>query len=247
MIDEEDPPDPLVTREIERALSIYRGLLPEKVLETFGIVLDGVLRDHPVCIGLVARLKPSIRVDVDMPSDERARGFQGFALIPVLRAVFKRIAARLREEGGAEFVFSDRSLIVLNAFLCYFPYDETIMQLSDEVALDTLGMICDSSVGAMFLGTMQEIRSRTSLKEWGETGRELLEVRPRAQAILGRALSSIPAVERAFIERYGTCDWDEKRVMKRLRVSESDVRSASLISMRMLGIALRGELEKKNI
>lgn len=247
MTDSDIPLSPIVEREVDRALSIYRELLPTKVLDMFEHVLSSVLTSHPAGIGLVARLEPGLRVEVDMPADARARGFQGFSFTRVLRATLGHLAKKERAAGGVEFIASDGSLLVLGAFLEYFSYDESIMQLSDEEAVEMIGMFCDSCVGAMFLGLMQEIRSRSALKEWGETGRELLEVKARALSVLRRATGAMPDVERRFLEVYGTCRWDAKQGAKRFRAPVNEVHEACLIAMRMLGVALREELDKGDI
>jgi hypothetical protein len=237
-------PDPIVKQQIDLAVSPYRGLLPDEVLEKFGFVLRMVLESHPVGIGFVARLGPSILVETKMSHDAGQRSIEAHAITYVWRATVATLRNYARRRGNAEFFPPDASMRALIAFLSYLPYDESIWQVTDSQVRELTSTFCDAVVGIAFLTLVHALEMQpASLAEWGETGRVLAGALPHARPVLRGALSKMPSRDKNFLEAYQTCYWDADRLSKRLRVHARIVNVRCRDAMLGLGASLRSSLE----
>jgi hypothetical protein len=243
-VTEEAPPNPIVVQQVEAALGPYRGLLPEEVLEKLGFEVEMMFTSHPFGVGLVARLSPALRVDVDMSEDPKARGFEGFALLRVHLGLMAKIRENARKLGRTDFVLPDVSLRVLFAFAGYLRHSDIVWQATEAQVREVARLYGDAVVATLFLGLIEEIEARpAALDDWGETGRAFSGAFPRARAVLRRALSRLSPRDRSFLEAYRVCRWDADRVEKRLRLRGRAVNERCNAAMTELGVALREGLE----
>jgi hypothetical protein len=136
------------------------------------------------------------------------------------RLTTEQLRQRLREAGIPKFILPATAMRALTVFIGCIDYNESIWQDSDEYVRELIGMFCDASLAAVFLGLIEELTERpASAEEWGETGTSLLSVLPRTRAILGAAMAALSPGDRRFLDHYGTCGWDEVSTAKRLGLS----------------------------
>jgi hypothetical protein len=86
--DEKSPRDAFILAEVERALALYRGLVPPALLETMRETLEDALRSHPVAVGLIDQLseRAAPQRSDDLPREGVAQLDQGPAVRKVKRA-----------------------------------------------------------------------------------------------------------------------------------------------------------------
>lgn len=141
-------------------LSEMRGLLPVGVLDDFAFFLNLILNQHPVGVSLVVRLSPGLHADVHTGDTEAARGFQGFALMRVLRAQLVAVRKSARQRGDTRFTSPDGSVAALDAFLCYLREDASIWADDDAEVRGFAEAFGDAIVACLFLGAVRELEVR---------------------------------------------------------------------------------------
>jgi hypothetical protein len=243
---DDDPPLPIVIEQVERAVAPSAWLLPEVVRTSFGRVVAMVLESHPFGEGLVARLSPGLRVaTISLSSDPEVCNLAGYRIGAIWVALMDVIRKRAQEKGMGEFFPPAGSMRALRAFTSYLQYDKVIWRAPEAVARKGMEILCDAVVAALFLGLMEELAVRpASAAAWGDTGLALLQVHPRAHAVLGAALSAMPPRLRSFLEIYQALEWDEARTAKRLHIHPGYVNQRCIDGMRALGTSLRAELSR---
>jgi hypothetical protein len=241
---EERDLDPVMTEQIDLAVAPYRGLLPDEVRETFGFVLRMVLESHPVGIGFVARLGPSVLVETKMSHDVHQRAAEAHTITYVWRATIIALRNYARKHGNIEFYPPDTSMDALIAFLSYLPYDDSIWQFTDSQARELSGVFCDAVVGILFFTLVRELeRQPASVAEWGETGRALAGALPNARAVVRAALSDMQRQHRDFLEAYHACHWNANHFSKRLRLRARSVNVCCRDAVIELGASLRSSFK----
>lgn len=79
--DENQPQDPLIEAQIERALAPYRGIATPAMLESMRAGLDRMLTAHPVAVGLLEQLRdwsaPLATEEGLAPDDAASGGKEG--------------------------------------------------------------------------------------------------------------------------------------------------------------------------
>lgn len=242
-MDEDFQAHPIVDALVAATTLPYRALLPEEVVDGLGDVLSMTLDEHPLAVGLVARLSPALLVQVPTSEEPRARNFQGYALPRLQRALLGKVREVARREGRPDFVPPDLSLAALCAYVGYLQHNEEVWTDPEHVVRQVAQLVGDAIMAALFVGLMQEIDKRpASLKEWGDTGRALADASPRARAVLTRALSKLPQRDQTFLEAYRACGWELDRMEKRLRLHGRKVNERCDEAVTRLGAALRAEL-----
>jgi hypothetical protein len=242
-VGEEPEVNPIVRELVATTTLPYRALLPEEVVDQLGKVLTMTLEDHPVAVGLVARLSPALRVDVPTHETARLRNFQGYALPRVQRALLAKVREIAASEGGAEFVPPDLSMAALCAYVCYMQHDDRVWSEPEPVVRREAQVLADGIMAALFLGLMQELDKRPAVTQsWGDTGRALADASPRARALLARVLSKLPERIRTFLQVYRACGWELESMEKRLRLHGSKVNARCDEAVTRLGEVLRAEL-----
>src|SRR5262249_41943434 len=110
------PPSPFVIEQVEHALALYRGLVPDEFLDEMGRNLELFFTQHPAGAGLVACLVPAARIDAP---PRVAPGRWGFMVVRFWRATFASLRESFRSVGRENFIMPAAAMDVRAALLEY--------------------------------------------------------------------------------------------------------------------------------
>jgi len=240
-LDAIEPLSPILSDALRRALQPYDALLPARITQDFEHLAGSILSLHPVGISVVARLSPGLHASVNMSEDAHQRGFQGYAVCRVDRALLNGVRKMAREKGIKDFILPDASIAGLQTFIGYLSADSSIWSGSEDEIREIFDDFCSSVIGVFFMGLVYEAQTNpSSMDEWGDVGRAFAEVLPRAAAVLRGALARMTPRERRILKTYEDCGWDLERILK--RHDGRKLHQAGTVVFRSLGEVIPAEL-----
>jgi len=235
--------NPIATAALDRAWTPYTPFLPADAIKELRQLTHDMLIYHPFGAALIARLSPSILVEANVSADKTERGFQGYAVTNILRALMVKV--REVKCGGADPLFlpPDQCFLCLQAFVGYAVAPETVWTTPYQDVQMFLHQFSDGMVAALIVGLMRELRSLPAPeKEWGDVGRVLREDKPGFASLFARAVAALPRSDQTFLDAYAGCRWDMAMLERRLRLRGREVVQRSSRLFQHLGGSLREQL-----